>query len=606
MERRLAAIVALDLVGYSRLMARDDAGTLALVGEIDGRIIEPSVTAHHGRVVKRMGDGLLLEFASAVEAVASVVEIQRAMRERNHGIPVERVLALRIGLHVGDVISEEGDVFGHGVNVAARLEPLAEAGGICLSRAAYDHVRDRLPCHVEPCGEHALKNIARPVEVFRLVVDRPPAPTTSAVSAASAFAARPAVAVIPFANMSGDPGEDYFTDGLSEDIVTALSYWRWFPVIARNSTLVYKNNPKNAVEIGRELKAAYLVEGSARRAGGRVRITAQLVDTATGQQLWAERYDRELADVFAVQEEIAAHVVASLEPQIHRAEEQRAARKHPDNLGAWDQALRALSLLERMSQASHAEARALLERALAADPDFAYGWTLLALCHYHEILMGFTVDRRGALKASLGAAERAAELDQRCWLAHGLRGMGLLWTARDYDGALACQERAVSLNPSAPLARHFLACIHGFGGRPAEAIPHLRLALRLDPRYRFASLVLADESLCHLLLGDAASARASAESGVRMQPANVRAGQRLVAALAALGRHEEARRAAAELLRIQPDLGIDYLDATYPFRRPEDRAFFLDALRRGGVPLSQEAVPPLAARCRLDGIAVAS
>ena len=391
--------------------------------------------------------------------------------------------------------------------------------------------------------------------------------------------------MIPFANMSGDPAEDYFTDGLSEDIITALSYWRWFPVIARNSTLVYKNRPKNAVEIGRELKAAYLVEGSARRAGGRVRITVQLVDTATGQHLWAERYDRELADVFAVQEEIAAHVVASLEPQIHRAEEQRAARKHPEHLGAWDQALRALSLQERMSRSCHAEARALLEQALATDPGFAYAWSLLALCHYHEGILGWTADRRNALEASRDAADKAVLLDERNWLGQSLSGMGLLWIERDHDGALERQERAVSLNPSAPLARHFLSCMHEFGGRPAEAIPHLHDVLRLDPRYRFASLAHADEGLCHLLLGDTERARACAEKGVRLQPGNVRARQRLVAALGRLGRLDEARIEAAELLQLQPDLGMEYLDATYPFRRSEDRALFLDALRRGGVTL---------------------
>ncbi len=556
MERRLAAIAALDVVGYSRLIGRDDTGTVALIGELNARIIEPAVAAHGGRVVKRMGDGLLLEFASAVEAVESVVRIQRAMRARQGEAPGDAAVQLRIGLNVGDVISEAGDVFGEGVNVAARLEALAEPGGICLSRAAHDQVRDRVSYKLEARGERELKNIARPVEIFRLVLDAER--SASAPDSALAFTARRAVAVLPFANMSGDPGEDYFADGLSEDIITALSYWRWFPVIARNSTFAYKNKPTNAIEIGRELNAAYLVEGSARRAGGRVRITAQLIDTSTGQHLWAERYDREMADVFAVQEEIAARVVASLEPEIHRAEEQRAARKHPEHLGAWDQALRALSLQERMSRTSHADARALLEQALATDPGFAYAWSLLALCHYHEGILGWAADRRTALEASRAAADKAVLLDERDWLAQGLSGMGLLWIERDHDGALERQERAVSLNPSAPLARHFLACMHEFGGRPAEAIPHLHDVLRLDPRYRFASLAHADESLCNLLLGDAERARACAEKGVRLQSGNVRARQRLVAALAVLGREDEARAEAAELLRLQPDLGIDY------------------------------------------------
>jgi adenylate cyclase len=284
-----------------------------------------------------------------------------------------------------------------------------------------------------------------------------------------------------------------------------------------------------------------------------------------------------------LQEEIAEHVVISIEPEIHQAEKQRVQRTRPENLGAWDYSLKALSLLERMNRASHEEARELLEKSVALDPHSAYAWSMLALCHYHEGILGWTKDRTSALKASLRAAERALQNDDRDWLGHALRGMGLLWTERDHASALEGQERAVSLNPSAPLARHCLACVLEFSRRPADAIPHIDALLRLDPHYRFASLAYADVSLCQFLLDQLEAARESAVKAVRLQPANVRARQRLVAALSVLGRSEEAHTAAAALIRLQPDLNVDYIDTTYPFQMAEDRSRFIEALQRAGL-----------------------
>ena len=392
-----------------------------------------------------------------------------------------------------------------------------------------------------------------------------------------------AVAVLPFDNLSNDPAENYFVDGLTEEIITALAYWRWFPVVARNSTAAYKGKPKNAIEIGRELGAAYLVEGSARRSGEQVRIAVQLIETATGHHLFAERYDRKMADVFALQEEIAERVVAAIEPQIHQAEARRAERKPPSDLGAWDHALKALSLQERMTPACHAEAQGQLELALRIDPASARAWSLLSLCHYHQGILGWAEDRVAALTASLDAAERGISCDDREWLAHALWGMGKMWTQRDFASALEGVERAVSLNPSAPLARHFLACILEFSGRPAEALPHIDAILRLDPRYRLRSLAIADQSLCHLLLGDLDQAIASAETAVRTQPSNVRARQRLVAALSLSGLADRAKTAAAELTRLQPTLDIAYIDDTYPFMLPEERDRFVGSLRASGL-----------------------
>jgi adenylate cyclase len=581
MERRLAAIVATDVVGYSRLMGEDEPGTLTAVGHLRKAVIDPAIAVHGGRLVKAMGDGFLLEFASAVEAVECASEIQLRVAQMTRQAKSEQKIELRIGVNVGDIMVEDGDVFGDGVNVAARLEGLADPGGVLLSRSAYDQVRDRLQYVFEDLGEQSLKNIARPVRAFRLLLDQRSKPQPSRLP--GEFGDLRAVAVLPFDNLSKDPAEDYFVDGLTEDIITALAYWRWFPVVARNSTFAYRGKPKNVMEIGRELGAAYVVEGSARRLGDQVRITVQLIEAATGHHLLAERYDRSMADVFITQEEIAERIVLSIEPEIHRAEARRAARKHPSDLGAWDHALKALSLQERMTPAGHAEARNHLETSLAIDPTSARAWSLLSLCHYHEGILGWVEPRADALQSSLEAAEMAVAHDDREWLAHGLWGMGRLWTARDFSSAREGAERAVALNPSAPLARHFLACVLEFTGRPADALPHLEAILRFDPRYRFRSLALADQSLCHLLLGNFDDAISIAEMAVRVQPGNVRARQRLVAGLSLRGFDDRARIAATDLSRLQPALDVAYIDDTYPFMLSEERDRFLGVLRAAGL-----------------------
>ena len=582
-KRRLSAIVVADVVGYSLLVGSDELGTLSAFRDIRERIVEPLLARYDGRIVKVMGDGLLLEFGSAINAVKSAIEIQRELEARRAATPEKFSIQFRIGIHVGDVVIDEEDILGDGVNIAARLEAIADPGGICLSAAVHDQVRDRVLCAFEDMGERSLKNIARPLRVYRLLLEAEGG--ARRIETVHAFTARPAVAVLPFDNLSGDPAENYFVDGLTEDIITSLSYWRWFPVIARNSTFSYKGKPKNATDIGRELNAAYLLEGSARRGGNRVRISAQLIDAASGQHLWAQRFDRDMADVFALQEEIAECVVVAIEPELHRAEKQRALRTRPEHLGAWDFTLKALALQERMNRAGHREARDLLTGALKLDQNFALAWSMLALCHYHEGILGWTADRAASLKASQEAAERAVELDELDWLAHALRGMGRLWNERDYDAALAGRQRALGLNPSAPLARHFLACVHEFSQRPAEAIPHIEALLRLDPRYRFTSLALADQALCRFLLGELEQARVDAEKAVRLQPANVRARQRLVAVLAELGHSEAARQAASELLELQPEFNRDYIETTYPFQSAEERERFIGALRSAGLPL---------------------
>jgi adenylate cyclase len=580
-KRRLTTIVCLDVAGYSRLVGADEEGTLARLRTIRREVIDPLLERHGGRVVKGTGDGLLLEFASAVEATRWAVELQRDMAACNAAIVEDERIAWRIGINVGDVVAEDEDLFGDAVNIAARLEKLAEPGGVCLSQVAREHIADRVPLAFEDLGEQSLHNIARAVRCFRIA---PAGGRTRPPELIPEFGDRPAVAVLPFENLSGDAGQDYFVDGLTEDIITALGYYRWFPVIARNATFAYKGLSRNAIEVGRALGAAYLVEGTIRQAGQRIRITVQLIDAGSGHHLWAERYDREIEDIFALQDEITERVVASVEPELHRSEERRVARKRADSLDAWHCALRALALQHRMSRSGHVEARALLERALTIDPASSFAWSLLALCHYHEGILGWAADRSAALQASFRAAQRAVELDDRDWLAHGLLGMGWIWLHRRFDVAQEEEMRAVSLNPSAPLARHFLACTFEFTGEPARAIPQLQTIHRLDSGYQFASIAVADEALCHLLMGETEAAATLAAKAVQMQPANVRARQRLVAALALLGRDSEARAAMAELLRLQPDLGVAYIEATYPFAIASERELFVAALRRAGLP----------------------
>lgn len=401
--------------------------------------------------------------------------------------------------------------------------------------------------------------------------------------------ARPAVAVFPFENHSGDPDQAYLADGITEDIITALSCWRRFPVIARNSTAFYKAKLGGAARAAQELGARYFLQGSMRRAADKFRISVQLVDSNSGTQLWAQRYDRDCGDFFAVQDEITTSIVQSIEPQLSRAELHRALRKHPDNLDSWDYTQRALarlygafSHLHEFAGADAAEARNLLQKAIELDPSSSYAHTLLALSYFHDALAGWTRNPPRVLAATLHAARRAVELDEDDWLAHALLGIGLLWVSRQYERAQHEVERAIALNPSAVIAHQFSGCVAVFAGRPREAQEHLETVLQLDPRYQSRSLILADLSLSRLLLGDLDGAVADAREAVRHEPGSVRAYHRLVAALGHRGPIAEAQDALRKLLQLQPDLSDAYLRSTYPFRLPQHMAIFAEGFQRAG------------------------
>lgn len=409
--------------------------------------------------------------------------------------------------------------------------------------------------------------------------------TTSGVVAplGDALFRRPAVAVLPFANLSGEPEQEYFVDGITQDIVSALSYWRWFPVIARNSTLAYKNKAADVMEIGQKLGAKYLLEGSVRKAGGRIRISAQLIDASTGHQLWSQRYDRNLTDIFEVQDEITESIVASLEPELQRAEQQRAMRKPPQNLGAWDYLQHALAHQWKFTPHDYEEAIKFTRRAIELDATSSYARSMLANCLYEQTMAGWTADPAQAFREVFDAASEAVALDDGDWLGHFMKGMAYLWTQRAYDLGTQENRRAVALNPSAPGAYHGLACLLSFTGNWAEAIPLLHKLLRLDPQYRFTGSALADISLAQLMLRDFDQARENAEKGIHAQPWFVRSYQRLACCLGHMGREQQARDVAEQLLHRQPGFSLAYVDTTYPFKLAADREFFLEGLHKAGL-----------------------
>jgi adenylate cyclase len=411
LQRRLAAILSADVVGYSRLMGLDESRTLSRLNALRRELIDPAIAAHSGPIVKLMGDGVLVEFASAVDAVTCAIEIQRQLRERDASGSEDYAIRFRIGINVGDIIIEGDDILGDGVNIAARIEGIAEPGGICLSNAAYDQVRDKLKEKFVDQGEQALKNIARPVRVYRvdLASTTPSAPEPQRPKPAQPD--KPSIAVLAFDNMSGDPDQEYFSDGITEDIITSLSKNRGIFVIARNSSYAYKGQPIDVSRIGRELGVRYVLEGSVRRAGDHIRITAQLIEAEGRSHVWAERYDRNLTDLFAVQDEITRSIVATVAPELLEAEMQRVRRKDPQTLGAWECAMRAQWHLARLTREDIAEALKLAAQATALDSGTTLGLNIAAFAHLYAIAYGWEPSVAQAVMAAYQSASKAVALD---------------------------------------------------------------------------------------------------------------------------------------------------------------------------------------------------
>ena len=456
-------------------MGADEEGTLAALKEHRAELIEPKVAEHRGHIVKTTGDGALVEFASAVDAVRCAVAVQQAMVERNAAVPTDKRIEFRVGINVGDVILDEGDLYGDGVNVAARLEGLAEPGGIQISGTAYDQVKRKVPVVFEDLGTKQVKNVADPVRIYRVAIA--PAQTGNATLP---LPDRPSIAVLPFTNMSGDPEQDYFADGIAEDIITALSRFRWLFVIARNSSFAYKGKSPDIRQVGRELGVRYVLEGSVRKGGDRVRITAQLVEASTGNHLWAEKYDGALADVFDLQDKITEGVVAAVEPSIRMAEIERARRKRPDSLDAYDLYLRALPHVWAFTAPDSAKALVFLDEALRIDPSYAAAHGLAALCHSNRFIGQGGVDPADRTAALHNARTVVASLTDDA-NALAFAGFVLAAQARDIPAALGAVDKAVALNPNSARAHANRAVVLLQIGRDEEAIEAARRALRLSP-----------------------------------------------------------------------------------------------------------------------------
>jgi len=593
MERRLAAILAADVVSYTRLMERHEADVFTRLRAHRKDLFEPQIATHRGRIFKLMGDGLLAEFASVVDAVECAVVLQRKMAERETDSPEDRRIRVRIGVNLGDVIVDGDDRLGEGVNIAARLQQLADPGGVAISAAVHTHVRNKVDVAFESLGEQRLKNLNEAVSVFRVLYDGVPAVEASAnvpvvadgampMTPPEAILRRPAVVILPFLNLSGDAAQEYFVDGMTEDMIGALAHWRWFPVIARNSAFAYKGRAVDVTQVGRELNARYVLEGSLRRAGDRVRINAQLIDASNGHHLWAQTYDRRVGDIFDLQDEITRAIVVAIEPQIAQAEQRRAARKRPDRLDAWDMSLQALARIRQGNPSALVEAKRLLGQATALDASSSYAQSLLALAEFQSALAGWTRDPVAMLGETFKAAEKAVALDEGDWLAHALLGIATLWVRRAYDRAIQEEELALSLNPSASIAYHFLACALTFDGQAAAAVPKLAAILDIDPRFAFLSATLSDLGLAKLLTGEPEAALNFLDRSLAEQPNNVRAWQRKIVALAHLRRLEDAKKALTGLLALQPNFSAAYLAATYPFRDSADAKIFAEGLYKAG------------------------
>jgi TolB-like protein/class 3 adenylate cyclase len=590
--RKLAAILAADVVGYSRLAGADEDRTLARLRALRSDLIDPTIAVHHGRVVKRTGDGILVEFRSVVDAVRCAIEVQNGMVERNAGVPPERRIEFRVGVHLGDVVEEsDGDLMGDGINIAARLEGIAKPGTVCLSEDAYRQVKSRLDVAVNDLGPTQLKNIAEPVRVYSLAVGVPPqakpAPQAEPVtpeksSSYLALPEKPSIAVLAFQNMSGDPEQEYFADGMVEDIITGLSRINWLFVIARNSSFVYKGKTVDVKQVGRELGVRYVLEGSVRKAGNRLRITGQLVDAESGAHLWADRYDGAFEDIFDLQDRITDAVVGIIEPNLRRAEIERARRKHPENLDAYDLVLRGLAHFASVMPEDIKLAIGFLEEAIKLDPNYAVAHAYLSWCmEIRYVRGGFDEgDKAKGVRHARVALARGG--DDAAALA--VASLVILLLDKDAVAATSGIGRAIALNGSSALAFLHGALIHGWAGDKALAEEYANRALRLspfDPHGFQAYMALGAVRLREERYAESASFYSM---GVQANPQFTSLYSMQAAASALAGNIEEAKLTVRRLLELEPGFRIRPMEALVAGWLPEFATRFIGGLRKAGLP----------------------
>ncbi|HZP20309.1 MAG TPA: adenylate/guanylate cyclase domain-containing protein [Bauldia sp.] len=578
-NRRLAAILAADVVGYSRMMGADEAGTLAALKHHREAVFDPAVAQHHGRIVKLIGDGTLVEFNSVVDAVRCALDIQRRAKAGAASAPI----TLRIGINLGDVIIEGDDIYGDGVNIAARLEPLAEPGGICIAAIVHESVGNRIDVAFRDGGEVTVKNIDRPIRVWKWhpgsEVVPPPAPRAGEPAAAANE--QPSIAVLPFNNMSGDPEQEYFSDGITEDIITDLSKVGGLLVIARNSSFAYKGKSPDIRTVGRELGVRAVLEGSIRRAGNRVRITAQLISAANGGHLWAERYDRDLTDIFAVQDEVTRHIVEALKVRLTPAEATRISEVPTKNPEAHDLFLRARELLlgQRSDRSVFDQAIMLLERAIALDPNYAEAYAALGMAHNLDFQNRWT-GSPDALEKSLRLANLAVEKGPEVPYARFVAAVVSTWS-RDLVQAKRHAEAALAVNPNYALALGALGIVEIYSGDPEAALPLAERAMRLDPGFRQQYLHFIGTA--YLVLGRYEAAAAAFRERIRLAPKTDLSRALLISALGHLGETDAARTVLAELKELSPTYTFAGHLARLPFANPEHAARIREGLAKAGV-----------------------
>jgi adenylate cyclase len=582
-KRKLAAIFSADVKGYSRLMGEDEKGTVRTLNAYK-EVMTQLIQHHHGRVVDATGDNILAEFASMVDAVECAVEIQKELKNRNAELPENRRMEFRIGVNLGDVIEEGDKIFGDGVNIAARLESLSEAGGICISGTAFDQVENKLGFGYEYLGEQTVKNIAKPVRVYRVLMETEATAqrgleVASKEKMAFPMPDKPSIAVLPFVNMSDDLKQEYFSDGMTEEIITALSKVPNLFVISRNSTFTYKGKPVKVRQVSEELGVRYVLEGSVQKSGDRVRITAQLIDALSGHHLWAERYDRDLKDIFALQDEITMKVITGLQVELTAGEMAGVIAKGTKNIDAFIKYLQAYELMMRANKERNVQAKKILAEAVALDPEYPRLYMGLALSHIYDVWYGTTESTEQSLAQAFEFAQKAISLDDSNAAAHSMLGLVYMMN-KQYDKAIAESERAVSLDPNSAENINRLGTVLNYAARAEEAIPYLQNAIRLNPlppALYFIQLAISYRDSGHYEKAIEASKKA-----LQREPNSQFPYIHMAVSYIRLGQEKEARAAAAEILRINPKFSLERYAKMLPFPQPvADR--IIEDLRKAGL-----------------------